>query len=140
MKKNQLVIGMLLIVGMMLCLTGCSNAPSDSLIKKVYLSEYKTGTFVDPELTPAALVSYKIIGTELTSNEQETFYNVTVEGIFHKTLTEDEIKSLNKRGKGNAFKTYDSVDRIKITFVKRRGEWFNEMEKYPTHIKQEFGR
>jgi len=135
MKRYQLVIGMLM-VGMMLGLTGCSGAPSNSLVKKTFVAEYATDS-CDGVSVP--MVEFKIVDSGITSDPQETFYNFVVEAHYTKKFTKEETQQIVKvYGKSESMISYDLVQQYKMEFVKRRGEWFHTSEK-GHQVSQTFG-
>jgi len=126
----------MVLVGMMLGLTGCSGAPSDSLVKKTFMAEYAT-SHCDGVVIP--MVGFKIVDSGITSDPQETFYNFVVEAHYTKTFTPVDMEMIIKReGKKNPPISFDLVQQYKLDFVKRRGEWFHTSEQ-GTQVSETFG-
>jgi len=134
MNRIIMVIGMVITT---MCFTGCSKAPSESLVKEIFATEYGEDS-ADGVAIP--MVDFRIISNDVTSNEKETFYNFVVEAHYTKKLSKSEIDSIIKKfGKSGGYSSFDLVQQYKCEFVKRRGDWFHTIET-GHQVSQTFGK
>jgi len=89
----------------------------------VFRSEFKT-LELDRNLS-IDLQSFKILNCKVTSSETETYYTYSIEGVFYRKFSAEEIAGERKSDKGMDYTAIKQVRRYyDFSFVKRRGEWF----------------